>query len=590
MMSTVSELPRWDLSPLFPGLESPKFEQSWASLEAQLRELKTFFDANKIAERPAQPSDRAVFQTLVERLNAFGEEFLPLYSYVFMLVDTNSADQAAQAKLSELDILYLEYQKQLPRRTSWLAKLDAEAVQAGQYQILIDEAKVQAQHQMSETEEVLASELSLSGGRGWVKLHGNLTSQITAVVDGQELPMPAVRNLATNPDPAVRRAAFEAELMAWKANQTAIAAALNGYKGEVSTLNRKRGWEDDIAPTLFENRITRKTLQAMQSAMVSSFPDWRRYFAAKAKALGKSKLDWWDLFAPVGHLQKKWGWEEGRAFIVEHLTKFSRADADLAARAYAEHWIDAPPRKGKVGGAYCASIGGGLSRILTNYEDSFDAVSTMAHELGHAYHNHCLRDVPYLLRQEPMTLAETASIMNETVVGEAALRVLPQGEAVVVLEGILQGAAQVIVDIHARFLFEQAVFAKRRERELSPEEFCDLTTQAQTQTYGDGLASFHPYMWAVKGHYYGSNFYNYPYAFGQLFGLALYRKYQQEGPEFVAHYDHLLASVGKYPAKELAAHFGFDLESEAFWQGGIAVLVERIKLFEGLVQSNENKT
>ncbi|MER3462360.1 MAG: oligoendopeptidase F [Armatimonadota bacterium] len=587
-MSTVAELPRWDLDPLFPGLESEKLKQAWASLQTHLSELKTFFDAHQITRRPTRPEDKQNFHALLERLNAFGEELSPLYAYVSMMVDSNSSDTAAQAKLSELELLYVEFQKLRPRLTAWLGGLDAEAVGAGEYQILLDEAKVQAEHQMSEAEEILASELALSGSRGWVKLHTNLTSQITALVGGEELPVTAVRNLATNPDEATRRAAFEAELLAWKANEIAVAAALNGYKGEVSTLNRKRGWEDDLAPSLFENRISRGTLEAMQAAMVASFPDWRRYFAAKAKALGKGRLEWWDLFAPVGESGSKWGWEEGREFIVKHLSSFSQADADLARRAYAERWIDAPPRKGKVGGAYCASVGGGASRILTNWEDSFDAVSTMAHELGHAYHNYCLREVPYLLRQEPMTLAETASIMNETVVGEAALKVLPAAEQLAVLEAVLQGAAQVIVDIHSRFLFERAVFAKRKERELSPEEFCELMTQAQGQTYGDGLASYHPYMWAVKGHYYGSNFYNYPYAFGQLFGLALYRKYQEEGPEFVAHYDDLLASVGKYPAKELATRFGFDLESQAFWQGGISVLVERIDRFEKLVHRYKN--
>jgi pepF/M3 family oligoendopeptidase len=587
-MSTVAELPRWDLDPLFPGLESEKFERGWTELEGQLRGLKAFFDEHQIGGRPAQPTDRAAFGVLIERLNAFGETLTPLHAYLIMRVDTDSSDAAAQAKLSELEILIVEFRKLSPRLTAWLAGLEAGTVEAGEYAILIEEAKVQAQHQMSEAEEALAAELSLSGGRGWVKLHGNLTSQITAWVGGQELPMPAVRNLASNPDESLRKTAYEAELAAWKANEIAVAAALNGYKGEVSTLNRKRGWEDDVAPTLIENRITRETLEAMQAAMVASLPEWRRYFAAKARALGKTRLEWWDLFAPVGKTGSEWGWEEGRAFILEHLSSFSPSDAELARRAYAERWIDAPPRRGKVGGAYCASVGGGASRILTNWEDSFDAVSTMAHELGHAYHNYCLRDVPYLLRSEPMTLAETASIMNETVVVEAALRALGEAEGLAVLESSLQGAAQVIVDIHSRFLFEQAVFAKRRERELSPEEFCQLVTRAQDATYGEGLASRHPYMWAVKGHYYGSNFYNYPYAFGQLFGLALYRKYQEEGVVFVAHYDDLLASVGKYPAKELAARFGFDLEAQEFWQGGIDVLVERINRFESLVHKHIN--
>lgn len=585
MSQATDQLPTWDLDALFPGLESAKFKSTWSAIQQQLADLQQFFQTRRIGQQGAA-ADPQTFHTLIGKLNIFGETLSPMYNYLLMRVDSDSADTAAQARLSELELMYLDYQRLRPRLNHWLASLDAEEVRAGDYQILIDEAKVQAQHMMSEPEEVLASELSLSGGRAWVKLHSNLTSQISAQINGEELPITAVRNLAMNPDEVVRKAAYQAELQAWKANETALAAALNGYKGEVTTLNRKRGWEDDLAPALFENRISRKTLSAMQKAMVDSLPHWRRYFAAKARALGKEKLDWWDLFAPVvrpGASPKKWGWEEGRHFIVEHLAGFSQAGAVLAQRAYAERWMDAPPRKGKVGGAYCTPVGQGRSRILLNHEDSFESISTLAHELGHAYHNHCLREVPYLLRQEPMTLAETASIMNETVVGEAALRVLPPADQLVVLEGGLQSAGQVIVDIHSRFLFEQAVFAKRRERELSAEEFCQWMLEAQAQTYSDALATYHPYMWAVKGHYYGSNYYNFPYAFGLLFGLALYKQYLEEREGFVAKYDQLLASVGTYPAEQLAARFGFNLESEEFWQGGIAILVERIQRFEKVV-------
>lgn len=586
MSQFTAELPTWDLDSLFPGFESEKFKATWGQVECQLRDLHDFMQAHRIGRQGAS-TDEYTFEALVEKLNTFGDTLGPLYAYVQMRVDANSADTEAQARLSELELLLLQYQKLRPRLQRWLALLDAEAVQAGDYRILLEEARVQAQHLMSESEEVLAAELSLSGGRAWVKLHGNLTSQITAVVQGEELPMTAVRNLAMHPDEAVRKAAYEAELKAWKAHETALSAALNGYKGEVLTLNRKRGWVDDLAPALFENRIRRPTLRALQQVMEDSLPHWRLYFAAKARALCKDRLDCWDLFAPVGRpgqRPKKWSWEEGQRFIVEHLSGFSQAAAELAQRAYAERWLDAPPRKGKVGGAYCTPVGQGCSRILLNHEDSFESISTLAHELGHAYHNHCLREVPYLLRQEPMTLAETASIMNETVVGEAALRVLPPAEQLGVLEGGLQNAAQVIVDIHSRFLFEQAVFAQRRKRELLPVELCQLMLEAQEATYGESLATYHPYMWAVKGHYYGSNFYNFPYAFGLLFGLSLYRQYQQEGPGFVARYDELLASVGKYPVERLAARFGFDLESVDFWQRGMEVLKERIAYFEELLE------
>ncbi|RDI94833.1 oligoendopeptidase F [Meiothermus sp. QL-1] len=575
------ELPTWDLEALFPGLDSEAFLGTWQEVSERIKDLQQFVEA-RLGEEAS--TSQATFWSLIERLNAFGERFWPLYAYLLLRVDSNSADERAQARLSELEQLYLGFQRLRPRITRWLARLEPDAVEAGEYRILLEEARVQAQHMMSEAEETLAAELSLSGGRAWVKLHGRLTSQITAYLDGEELPIAAVRNRATHPEEAVRRAAYEAELRAWKAHEIPLAAALNGYKGEVVTLNRRRGWPDDLAPALFENRIEPRTLEALQKVMVASFPHWRRYFAAKARALGKPRLDWWDLFAPVTR-PGQWSFARAQRFVEEHLSGFSQAAAELARRAYAERWLDAPPRKGKVGGAYCMPVGQGKSRILLNYEPSFDSVATLAHELGHAYHNHCLRQVPYLLRQEPMTLAETASILNETVVVEAALRTLPPEEGLEVLEGSLQNAAQVIVDIHARFLFEQRVFARRRERELAPEEFCALMLEAQQATYGEALGSYHPYMWAVKGHYYGSNFYNFPYAFGLLFGLALYQQYREEGPGFVPRYESLLASTGMYPVEGLAARFGFDLGSENFWWKGMGVLLERIEQFERRVDT-----
>jgi oligoendopeptidase F len=582
-MNLTAQLPRWNLEPLFKGLQSPDFQEAYARLEQQIADLEALFERHAIGPRPMREDDREAFAAIIEQLNAISLSQSRINTYLYALVSTDSANEEAQAQYSLFRKLSVRLQKLRPRLTPWLARLDPEAVRAGEYRILLDEARIQAEHLMSEAEEVLAAELSLSGGSTFARLHSDVSSQITARVRGEELPISSLRLLAFNPDEGTRKAAYEAELEAWKAHQIPLAAALNGWKGQQSTLNRKRGWSDDLEPTLFANRITRKALGAMQEVMETSFPSWRRYFRAKARALGKASLDWWDLFAPVGKGHSRWSWEAGRDFIIEHLASFSLADAEVARRMYALERIDAEPRKGKQVGAYCAHFGGGESLIFTNYEESFGGVSTMAHELGHAYHNYCLRSKPPLLARGPMTLAETASIMNETIVTEAALRKASEAEQITLLEGNLQDAAQVIVDIHSRFLFERAVFERRRERELSASEFCALIQEAQQATYGDGLASYHPYMWAVKGHYYGIDFYNYPYAFGLLFGLALYNKHLELGPGFLSQYEDLLASVGVYPARELAARFGFDLEDPAFWQAGMNVLMERIERFEQLV-------
>lgn len=241
------------------------------------------------------------------------------------------------------------------------------------------------------------------------------------MVDGEEMPITKVRNLYFHPEEEVRKKAYEAELKAWEAHEVPLAFALNGVKGEASVLNRRRGYRDDLEPTLHENRITRKALKAMQEAVGESLPLFRRYFLLKARALGKERLDWWDLFAPLGR-GRRWSLEEARAFIPAKLAALVPNAAKVAEMAFHERWMDLLPRKGKVGGAYCMARGGGKSLILANYEESFESVSTLAHELGHAYHNFALKEAPASLRRVPMTLAETASIMNETLVVEAALK------------------------------------------------------------------------------------------------------------------------------------------------------------------------
>ena len=276
---------------------------------------------------------------------------------------------------------------------------------------------------MSPAEESLAAEMNLSGGSAWSRLHGNVTSQIGVSVEGIEgqLPISAVRNLARDPRREVRRRAYEAELAAWEQHSVPLAAALNGIKGEVNTLTERRGWPAPLDEALFASGIDRQTLDAMLEAARAVFPDFRRYLRAKARALGLPRLAWYDLFAPVGSQSTAWTYTAAEDFIVSQFSAFSDRLAGLARRAFQEHWIDAEPRTGKRDGAFCMAVRGEESRILANYSPTFEAVSTLAHELGHAYHNLNLAPRTMLQQQTPMTLAETASTFCETIVERAAL-------------------------------------------------------------------------------------------------------------------------------------------------------------------------
>jgi pepF/M3 family oligoendopeptidase len=445
---------------------------------------------------------------------------------------------------------------------------------------------------MSQAEEELAAQLGLSGAGAWAKLQGTVTSQLSVdfEMDGEvkKLPMPALINLRTHPDEAIRRRAYEAEIKAWDTIKEPITAALNGVKGHVNTLNHRRGRVDALHSAVDQARIDRDTLETMLDAMKESFPIFRKYFKAKAKRLGKSQLAWWDLFAPMGEEATRFSFPEAAEFIVNQFSTFSPELADFAQKAVDQHWVDAEMRDGKRGGAFCMSLPKVKeSRILCNFDGSLDSVFTIAHELGHGYHNFCKKDKPMLLQFTPMTLAETASIMCETIVFEAAITsAASPEEELAILETSLVSDSQVIVDIYSRYLFESEVFERRQDNELTADEFCDIMERAQEATYGNGLDERyrHKYMWIWKPHYYrpGLSFYNFPYAFGLLFGIGLYAIYQERGESFIPEYKELLASTGGGTAADLADRFGIDIRKPEFWVNSLNVVGERVDRYVNL--------
>ncbi|HEX8804518.1 MAG TPA: M3 family oligoendopeptidase, partial [Acidimicrobiales bacterium] len=516
--------------------------------------------------------------------------FTRLEAFAYAHVSTASTDEAAQALLSRLAARSATVRLLRTRFDGWLGRLDVDALvarsaPAAEHAWPLRKAARRAAHQMSEAEEALAAELDITGNTAWDRLYEDVTSGIEATVehaDGRRelLPIFAVRGLATHPDAAVREAAFAAELAAWTAHATPIAAALNAIKGRTLALDARRGWDDPLDPVLEWSAVGRSTFDAMQAAVEASLPDFRRYLAAKARLLGKERCAFWDLFAPVGAAPGQ-TWSDATAAVSSAFAGYGDDLAGLARRALEAGWVDAGPRAGKVGGGFCLPVGDGASRILMNFDGSVDSVHTLAHELGHAYHNRTLRHRTPLQRSTPMALAETASIFCETILTDRTLAGATGGERLALLEVDLQGACQVVVDIRSRFLFESRLFERRRTSTLSVRELCELMGQAQVDAYGDGLDpdQLHPYMWAAKPHYYGSSFYNWPYTFGLLFGLGLYARWLDDPDGFRAAYDDMLSSTGLGTAAELAGRFGIDVDDVGFWTASLDVVRGRIDDF-----------
>ncbi len=598
----MKNLPYWSLDSIFPSLESPEFIKAKRRLEKDVVGLETYLNEQDIrAGKKLKASDkiRSTLDTLIDRFNSLSQEFRTVSGYLGLITSTDAFNDKAQAERSGLFALSARYSILGTRFTAWVGRFNAKELiqspKAKAHHYSLEKDMVYAQHLMGEEAEELFSHLRSSSSVAWAKLHNDLTSRATIKrkVKGaaKDYTIAELKSFSSDKDEGVRKVAFEAERELLTQHEVSFAAAMNSIKGQVNEVGKKRGWESGLEQALFINSISAKSLEAMQQACQEAFPVFRRYLKAKAKFMDKSKLPWYDLFAPlsVGKV-KTYTWNDAQDFILEHFASYSDTLAAFAKRTFDENWHDVPPRKGKTGGAFCSGVPGRKeSRLLHNFTGSLDDVFTLAHELGHAYHNECMYAAKRtsMQRATPMTLAETASIFCETIVVNALLEKASDKEKLVVLEQDLQGATQLVVDIYSRFILEKTVFDKRRERELSIDELKATMLDAQKQTYGDALGVYHDLMWAQKGHYYiaGLDFYNFPYTFGYLFGLGLYAEYNRQPNGFHERYNKLLSSTGMADASTLAKEFGIDIESVDFWRGSLGVATGRVLEFEKLVKA-----
>lgn len=601
--ASVAELPHWQMTSVYSSLEGDDYLAAVAQFEALLGQLEAQFDRQQIgrlAAPPARCEPRlvATLSEVLEGVNRLLALSATLGSYVWCFFSTNSYDAVALREISRLEMLDTRQTALTVRLRAWIGSLaplvDELAAAPGtpeQHAFFLSWSAAQSRYQMSEQLERLAAELSVDGGRAFARLQQQVTSQVKVPIErnGQieRLPIAAVHNLSRDADSAIRRQAYYAEIEGWRSIRTPVAVALNAVKGTALTLTRRRGRASVLDEALEDNRIDRPTLDALVGSIRESLPIFRRYLASKARKLGTTPLPWWDLFAPVGGTARVYTWSEARALILDKFATFDPQLAALAERAFAEGWIDAQPRDGKSGGGFCTELPAvEESRILVNFDGSFDQLSTLAHELGHAWHNECQRGLPALVRGCPSTLAETASIFCETLVTEAALKTASPEEQLEMLEAQLCGATQVCLDIYCRFLFEERVIAARAEGEIGPDALCEAMLKAQAETYADAVdpATYHPYMWLWKPHYYHHehNYYNFPYAFGHLFGLGLYAAYEQSGADFVPRYRDLLRDSGRAYAAPLAARFGVDIRQADFWRASLAIVERQVARYEAL--------
>ena len=575
----------WSLDGIYTGIDDPAYEADIKKTEGKIEELSAFL---KEAEgKNWMEKAEGVLGLLEEVSESFSKVII--YLELRQSVDTENGDIMAQhsrlmriyAKMTPLEAAAKKLLAQIPDVDELAAK--SEIVRQNAF--YLKEVKKAAKHLLSDDVEEMISSMNMSGGAAWSQLQSYLTSTVKVDYNGGQVTLSEIRNMAYSPDEAVRKSAYEAELAAYEKIEDSLAFSLNHIKNQVTMLCEKRGYESPLAMTLEESRMQRATLDAMMEAIEEYLPVFRKYLRKKAEMLGhKNGLPWYDLFAPLGKADKKYTLEEAKAYLLDTFGKFTPDMAEMMKEAFEQEWIDFYPKKGKEGGAFCAGVPClKQSRILTNYDGYFGSIGTLAHELGHAFHNRQIENQRPLNQDYPMPVAETASTFNEVHLGQAALKEATGEERLNLLENDLKEQTQCIVDIYSRYLFEAAVFEQSRQKFLMAGDLKELMLDAQKKAYGEGLdeAYMHPYMWACKSHYYseGLSFYNFPYAFGNLFALGLYNLFLKEGDAFVEKYKAMLAATPCCTIEEAGAMLGIDLTKKAFWEESLGQIAKTVEAF-----------
>ncbi|NGX60315.1 MAG: Oligoendopeptidase F, plasmid [Chlamydiae bacterium] len=538
-------------------------------------------DVQKVRDLLAEPKE---IKDAVLQVQEAGKTLKELESYVECLLAQNPADQDAHKKNGAIAELLGNYEGALFSLGNRLAKMEEGAFQklASELQEIdfyLREMRTLAKAKSSEEQEELINALSVEGYHSFWSLYQSITGKIKIGKD--QLSIGQAYNLLSDPNREKRMEAFREWNEAWKESSDVLAQLLNSISGFRLKVYATRGWEDALFEPLFLNRMQPATLDAMWKAIIDAKPQFLRYLQKKAEILGVEKLSWVDVEAPIGK-QEEVSWEQACETILKRFEAFHPKMAAFARRALENRWVESEDRPGKAAGGFCVSFPKSCeSRIFMTYMGTPINVATLAHELGHAYHNECLKHLPYFHQQAQMNVAETASTFGEMIVIYQSIQEAKNDqEKMVLIDDKLQRSVAYFMNLHARLVFEKAFYAERKKGFVSAEKLCELMVRAQKEAYCDVLADWDPYFWASKLHFYYTHFpfYNFPYTFGYLLSNGLYA-HSKEG-DFGEKFDAFLEDTAQMKVEDLAQkHLGVDLTKPDFWQGSLSVLAEDIEAF-----------
>lgn len=594
----------WDLDSIYPGGTKS------TALQARLEQLAIDIDTYG---KDLSCWDVACESSLVETLAKLLDQDATIQkglgqaaTFVMMVQDAYMDDAHANVMNGKVMDLYATTTQlanqlmgklvALPEET-WNELLKEEPLQ--EIAFVLGEIRERGKRLLSEETEKWLARLHQDGLAGWSNVYDTVVSTMSIPFtdkEGKTVDLSvgqAMNRMYADPNPEIRKQLFTSWEKTWTKNGPIFADVLNHLAGYRLTLQEAHGRTDHLEEPMELGRMSRATLDAMWTAVGNNKQPFLDYLQKKAELLEVDALGWQDVDAPIALGDREpsvFTYEEACQFILEHFTSFGKELPAFAEYALENRWIEAEDRPNKRPGGYCASLPEWEeSRIFMTFSGTPSDVSTLAHELGHAFHSHVMKEEAILNQDYAMNVAETASTFAETIMNEANVaNAKTREEKIALLGNKLDEATAMLMNIHARFLFEDAFYTERAEGVVAESRLNELMIEAQKEAYGNSLATYHPHFWASKLHFFGDSmpFYNYPYTFGYLFSLGIYAAYQAEPEGFEAKYIALLRDTGKMNVEDLAEkHLNVDIRQPAFWEAGIQVMVKDVETFMSLVES-----
>jgi oligoendopeptidase F len=583
----LGRLPEWDLSHLYPGIESKAFRQDLARAEAECKAIAEAY-RGRLAELAAGPDASARLAEAVRRYEAVEDLLGRLMSFAGLVYsgDTTDPQRAkfygdTQERLTAASSELLFFGLELNRVEDAVVDRATAAGPLAHYRPWIEDLRKDKPYQLDDRIEQLFHEKSVTGRSAWNRLFDETIASLRFTVRGEELAIEPTLNKLQDPDESVRRDASEALARTFKAHLRTFTLISNTLAKDKEISDRWRGFEDVADARHLANRVEREVVDALVSAVREAYPRLsHRYYALKARWFGKDRLDHWDRNAPLPKVdQRTIPWNEARDTVLAAYSAFAPRMADIARRFFDENWIDAPTRPGKAPGAFAhPTVPSAHPYVLLNYQGKPRDVMTLAHELGHGVHQVLAAPNGALMAPTPLTLAETASVFGEMLTFR---RLLDQTRDPVQRKAMLAAKVEDMINTVVRqiafYSFERKVHVERRNGELTAEKLCELWMSVQDESLGPAirLGAGYETFWTYIPHFIHSPFYVYAYAFGDCLVNSLYGVYERSNDGFVDRYFALLSAGGTKHHAELLAPFGLDARDPAFWQIGLG-MIERL--------------